>query len=472
MLDKLEDILRGQGLVKEHWADDIKAWGEDVALARQYYRGDHRTFLTQEMKDILRSQEGFRDNYCELVINTMVDRLSVRGVATEDEAANDWAQGVMRTSRFDALQLDVHQAVVRDGDAFVMVGYDEDAQAVSLHFEEAWDNVEGVIPVYDRMRKHLVAAVKVWYETDYRRVNVYYPDRVSKYMVQETDVGDNDSAEGYNLVPYEVDGEPQIDLAWAVGAIPLIHYKNRAGARTVYGVSELRSAIPLQDVLNRVLVSMVTTGEMSAFPIRYALGMGVPAKLSPGMWIESPDPLVEGERIELGTMEQANMDTFIQQAAFVIDQIGTVTLTPLPQLMGGAGDSGEALKERQTGLTGKVERAQVRLGNAWEDLMALAALTHNTYTASGRVDEAASWAVRWKDAQQRNHAEMLAFAKDLREAGYEREYLRTVGAVMGWDEDKIDQLEREKREQEADTLAMLGGSAPGFEQFTFPAAGD
>src|SRR6056297_2724720 len=146
MLDKIEEILQSGDtpLVQDDWWVGVQRWGRDVAMYRRYYDGEHDVFLTDEMKEMLRSAEGFRDNYCELVVHRMADRLAVRSIETGEEGVDAWVTGARDRVDYDALQLDLHQAVVRDGDAFVMVEYDEDGQAVDFHLEEVWDNVEGV----------------------------------------------------------------------------------------------------------------------------------------------------------------------------------------------------------------------------------------------------------------------------------------------------------------------------------------
>ena len=168
----------------------------------------------------------------------------------------------------------------------------------------------------------------------------------------------------------------------------------------------------------------------------------------------------------MGTLDQAELVPFIDQAAFIIDQIGTVTLTPLPTLMGGKGESGEALKERQTGLTGKVRRAQTRLGVAWAEVWRVGQTVFNTYSTQNIP--AGRFTPRWADAQLRNEVELREHAKEMREAGYEREFLRIMGQVLGYDGEKIDQLIAEKREAEAASLAALGGTVPGFDNFLTP----
>ena len=177
MLTKIQEILRSQGLVRETWATTEQARADKVALYRRYFDGDHDVYLSDEMKAMLQTNLGFHDNYCELVVTTTVNRLLVRGFDGGVETVEAWAGDLLAANRFDGLQLDVHEAVVRDGNTYVLLSYDEDEQRVMMDYEPAYDGSEGMIVVYDRRGRELVAAVKIWLEVNSTRVTINYPDR-------------------------------------------------------------------------------------------------------------------------------------------------------------------------------------------------------------------------------------------------------------------------------------------------------
>ena len=477
MLNEIEKVLRDAGLVGKGWAEATRVQGRRVAKYRRYYEGEHDVKLSRDMQDMLRSDDGFSDNYCELVVNTMADRLLVRSI-TSDEAGSEnetdaWAEALMVRERFDALQLDVHQACIRDGDTYVLSEYDEATGEVKMHHEAAFDGEEGMLVVYDRLRRRIVVAIKVWYELSERRVNFYYADRVVKYEATGELPLDEAAGgvKGVQIVGGETVGgklkKIGEDIPWLAGQVPVSHFKNRAGSRRVNGSSELTAVVPLQDVLNRVVTSMVMTGELNAFQIRVAKGFDPPERLAPGMWV-----VITGDNGVLGRDDQADAYTleagevipFIDQANFIIEQMATISLTPLPKLTGGAaGESGEAMKERKEGMIGKINRSQVRLGNAWEDLMRLAVTIQNAYGTS-QVDAAAGWTVNWKPAEVRDTAEVLAKAQQMHEWGYEAEALR----LLGYDGGEIKRLMEEKQAAASNAMAALGAGLPGFEQFGVP----
>lgn len=457
MLNGIGGILYDLGLVGSTWAAEMAVWGARVGLYRDYYEGRHRTYLTDKMRALLRSS-GFSDNYCDLVVNAAAARLMLRGVDpanaqsdAEAERLAEFAAAVFDEARFDALQIDLHEAALRDGDVFVLVGWDNVENLPTLSLELAYDGAEGMIPVYDRTRSRLVAAVKIWADVegvdDVWRANLYFADRVVKYVSRNDD----------DLRVIE-------EAAWLGGAVPVVHFQNRRGARDIIGVSELSQMIPLQDALNRTLISMIMAGELSAFQIRVARGFDPPDTVEPGMWVViGADGLDKDMIADAATLEGGDIVPFINQCEFLIDQIATVTSTPIPAQMGGAQSSGEALKERQTALISKVERAQTKLGNGWEDMVWMAVMVNNAYGAQNLP--VVRWSARWKDAATRGANEVIAAAVAVKDSVSTREFLRIVGRVFDWDEAKIDMILAERRDEAAANIAQLTGDLPGFDNF-------
>lgn len=455
-------------LVQTDWAGEVQAWGELVDLYRKYADGQHRAKLTTEMRQMLRLDDvrldQFNANYCDLVVSTMADRLNVSSITADTDQGTEWAEALLKANRYDALMMDVHEAAIRDGDTFIMIAFNNETQTPVLVHELAFDGTEGIIPVYDITRTKLVAAVKVWTWNNVDRFNIYYPDRVEKYSASVTMMDGKvlPVVTEFDLpAPWKtVNGQP-------VG-VPLIHFKNRARSRMKTGISELAAAVPMQDALNRTVVSMVMTAELSAFPIRVAMGFQPPANLSPGMWVTIAGPIEKDQVVQADTMKQAELTPFINQSMFLIEQIGTVTRTPLPAFMGGDSSSGEALKQREIGLLAKVEKAQVKFGNAWEDMLMLA---HRVQQAFGRQQPPAveRFDTRWKDAQVRNDTALIANAVAVADRIGDAWFIKTIAPVFGWSETDIQQILADKEAAAGARMQALGAQLPRFNNFQIPA---
>jgi hypothetical protein len=204
-------------------------------------------------------------------------------------------------------------------------------------------------------------------------------------------------------------------------------------------------------VLNRVLYSMTAVGELSGFPIRVAKGFDPPDDLAPGMWVMMNRyeqdaqgetvtvPLRSDDVVDAFVLPPAPILPFIEQSNYLIGQIATVSRTPLPTMMGGDSQSGEALKQRETGLLSKIKKAQVVIGNAWEDAMALAAKVQNAYGGTS-APKVRRWVTMWRDAQIRNDGEIINNALAVRDVVGDEEVLNLIAQVFDYDEKKIKAL--------------------------------
>jgi hypothetical protein len=466
MLDKIREKLGG--LVGDTWIDETTTHGKLVKLYRDYAEGHHRSFLTTKQRRMLNISSDATEetcvNYADLVVSRMNDRLTLSGIDGDSEGATAWANTVHEVNRFDGLSMDVNEAAIRDGVTYLLTQFDNVSKLPILAHELAWDGTVGMIAVYDRMGKTIVAAVKVWYEgaEDARRVNFYYPDRIEKY-----------STNGDGLTPLAEPGQsapgvtPWVDKSGKpIGMVPVVAVVNRAKTHRKTGISELAAVIPLNDALNRTLVDMIMTSGLTAFQIRYAFGFDPGDAVEPGGWIiANKDGLTKEQQVQVGTLEQGQLAALLDHALFLIDQIGEVSQTPLRTAMGSDAQSGEALKQRESGLLSKVRRFQVKGGNAWEDVMAVAATLQAAFGTANTGWAKTRWAAVWKDAQVRNDAEVIANAMLVREVVGDEETLHLIAPVYGWDDAHIQQILASKQAQTSRALAALANSTPNFGAF-------
>lgn len=453
MLNLIANMVSAAVLPTE-WSGEMDAWGRRVKLYRDYERGVHRAKMTKEMQEMLSisdpATDQFNVNYCELVVQTMADRLKLAGLHNSAEEATAWGEAALAASRFDALQMDVHVAALRDGDAFVMVGWDNEAQIPILTYEPAWDGTAGMLPIYDAgsgMQK-LVAAVKIFSVGGVKRVNVYWPAMVEKYTLGEK----GDTLTLTERTAWTLpDGE-------ALG-VPVVHFRNKASAMQTVGRSEIAQVVTMQDGLNATFASMISTAMLTGFPIHIAVGFKFPQALAPGVVVSLEDVVPANMRMD--TLKHGELGPFIDQAGFIIEQIATVTRTPLLGRMGSDAASGESLKQREVGLLGKVKAAHVKFGNTWEDVMALAWQVADAY-AFQRPPTAGRWTARWESAQLRNDSETIRNALLMREVVSDREVLRLTAATLDYDEARITLIETERAEEANARVLEMAGNLPGL----------
>lgn len=435
----LEAIVNVHAAAKINYDDLEKWWG-----------GDQKVILTDRLKQFLLTMQPanvhFSDNYLEVVVAAVTDRLNVTGFAVPgehgeidddgNEAPGPLAQFAVDTwtlERGDALQLRVHDTTVALGDAFVTAEWDPTLGRVALHY-----NDPRLVRVHYNPSNVLQPqfASKMWEIAMTRgtsvRLNVYHPDRIERWIRSGSVAGgiwrayvDDDFG---GVIPWVMpDGEP-------IG-LPVVHFSNAPRGQTCYGRSEMLPAIPLQRALNKALHDLVRTSDAQGWPQRWATGTaGGTGDLnaSPGdVWV------AEEEGAKFGQLEAASPEGVIAVMNKAQEDIGAITQTPqhLFRVTSGGFPSGEALKTAEAPLVRKVGKRQVQLGNSWEDVMALAA---RIAAANGVLDAdlpPSGYSAQWESAESRPteldhvlavNAKPISRRQRLREFGYDAEQIARI----------------------------------------------
>ncbi|MGB1284899.1 MAG: phage portal protein [Aggregatilineales bacterium] len=501
MLSEIQALLGT--LVDTDWTTRRTDQGKKVALYRNYADGHHRHDFTPEMKAMLRitgdETRSFNANYCQPVIQTMADRLVVDDVipemenAGDDTSAKEWLSDLKRDNEFDGLQIDVHESILVDAGTFVFARYDEDDKQVYFEHELAYssETETGVIAVYDRRLRHLEAVVKVWDEYEQKRVNIYYPDRVEKYIgsadgggLSPDDSGDEKEPRWKAYADDSTDENGRVDWTGQDNnpiGIPCVHFRNRGRGYSDTGQSELQDAIGLQDILNRTEASMMATSELHGFPVRWVKGFAFPQALSPGVVVEIAPSFTKElanmtefsakvlSSVDLGSLNQADIVPFIAQIQFVASQIAAITNTPMPGMMGGDNASGESLKQREVGLLAKCRRFQVKTGNGWEQLFKIAVRLEEAFGDSSKIAGIRRFNCEWRDAETRADSDIIANIMKVKDTIGEKETLMQIGKVpaFGFTPERVQEIIQEKRDNLSATTQAVSGAPDGFSNVNF-----
>ena len=459
LLYRIQKSILPHGMVRRLWAADEKNRAEDVALFRRYFDGDFDANMTREMREALRIAKGREvgANQCELIVNTMTDRLELKGIEGASDRATAWlAEAVLQPNRLDAFQIDVMQDVLIDGESFVMVDWDNERGGVRWTHEKAYDGEEGVIGIGMRGGWCDMAA-KVWRESRERfadtiRVNVYAPDAILRYV----DYGDG---QGFVELPDDAGGAilPWVTAAGQPLGVPLIPFANKADKHG-RGRSEIAGVIAMQDARNRTLHSTLAVAETLGFPIRTAIGWKPDARIVPGQIIvatptddnnamkdPTPDEIEWMKAIRFGQFDTADLAPLLNLDSRLEGQINKVTATPDDSLSADA--SGEARKQAEVSLLGKVKRFQIKIGNAWENCAAMSVRVQDAF-GPPPVDSP-TWRARWRDAALRSEAQVIVEAVKLEPLIGLRAALELVGTVLDYDAAQIARIiaDREANQQ-------------------------
>lgn len=221
----------------------------------RYYSGDHDlTFATEKFQNAFGSLFGeFAMNLCPAIVDAVKDKLIVRGFSVDDPVVSSQrvavsskqsAVGSSRTAnsidsdnsmqagslRSDANRIwrrnrmairagELHKEVLKCGDAYMIVWPDARGRAVMYPNRAA-----NVSVTYDKDSPGKIAwAAKYWRTADKRiRLNLFYPDRIEKYVSRNESEGALPDAKGF--VALRLSSKLQVPGfklgRWELGTVP------------------------------------------------------------------------------------------------------------------------------------------------------------------------------------------------------------------------------------------------------------
>lgn len=270
-------------------ADVLEAVQDHIARApgydlyRDYEEGRHKypyasTAFRNAFDWILKAA---RANACYTVRSNFTDLVQIEAWSG---AGAQQAQTLADTTDLDmVIDLAVSESW-RCGDAYVL----------------AWPGKDGTVrPWYHRADQAgfrvdpedpstIEVAWKVWLTADgYGRVNLYYADRVERFVTlarirvtkDQTNIWDA-AKQGNAWGPFTDDGEDDVQ-GHDFGRVPWVHIPFDAQTQGGHGRSILRDVIPLQDGLNHAVHAVVVNTEQYAAPLRALLGYVAAKELDP-----------------------------------------------------------------------------------------------------------------------------------------------------------------------------------------------
>lgn len=457
-----------QGYIKDRM-EQARARMEGYIKAREYDGGVHQTQLTDRSRQYLNvtRDTDFNVNYCSMVNNAKADRLKVIGFDSDDiqkEILQQW----WRKNRMDRKQGIVHRASIRDGDAFVLVEWDADANIPRFHFEPAYAGDGTMVYYSDERRDEIEFASKYWRISrgagagQTRRCNLYFPDRVEKYISK-------DYAEMGNWKPFE--DENTVLMAGHLGmagvvwwtdngaenglplGVPVVHFKhNDTGDR--YGTSHLASVMPIQDALNKTMIDLLAASDANGFPLFVGYGTTdwAGTKVGPGAIAavaQSPD------KAKLERLPADNPQGLLSVYNALVMEIARVSGTPLSYFQTSGQVAAEGtMKQQEIALVSQVQKAQTDFGNAWEDCFILARRLHNAFSSDPELDTDVLIDTVWEQAESRNDKEQAeTLALKVEKLGVSEEQAQVE---MGYDATQRAAFARAKlRRQAQATRRML-----------------
>jgi len=401
-LELLERRLDDRWLARPH----------GMGVCDAYYEGDHRlAFATAKFREAFGALfAAIADNWCPIVVESVVERLEVQGFRFGNQPGSDTAAwDIWQANGLDAESDMVHTEAVKLGEAYWLVepparGSDP-PRITSEHPSQV------IVAVAPGDRRTRLAALKKWADEDgYAYANIYLPDEIAKFR----------SAEKAKL-GRRIQWARRIDDPGGrnpLGEVPVIPVRNDPSMMRG-GRSDLPVALPIQDAINKLLSDMLVGSEFQAFPQRVLLGVEIPRDPITGQPITAAQLQAsqsrlwafENENAKVTEFTAADLNNYVNARQHLIRNFTAKTRTPPHYVLGEiVNASGDALKAAETGLVSKGRRKMRPFGESHEDMIRLGFKA----VGDGERAKVASAETIWRDPESRSEAQSVDAASKIR----------------------------------------------------------
>lgn len=442
-----------------------------VQKFQDYYDGKQRlAFATSKFRQAFGSLFGaFADNFCALIVDSVEQRLDIegfrigsaveKGADAADKDGDRLAWQMWQANQLDLYSQIAHRKAITMECSYALVGPGE-GTTPDITIEDA----RHAIVAYEAgSYTNRRAGLKRWIDdTGHLNATLYLPDRVEKYISGEpvkTESGDWGSMTP-SWKPREVRGEnwPLPNRLKTVPLVPLVNRPDLDGS----GQSDLATAIPIQDGINKLVMDMLVASEFSAYRQRTATGIAIEIDEESGEPVEQFKNAIdrvwasENENAKFGTLEATDLGPFVAGITMLIQHLASQEQVPYHyfQQHSGQPPSGESLRAAEAGLVAKAERKQRYFGEGWEEVIRLGFLATGD-TARGAIYESETI---WRDPERKTESQHVDALTKLGALGVPAEQL---WSDAGYSPTQIQRfLEMRAREPQAPLVKAIEKTAP------------
>ena len=426
------------------WAIDAFRDGRNDKYDRfqEYINGDHPlAFATPKYESAFgRLFREFSYNRCEMAVDAHTDRMRVSGFDSNDPALSQAAIDLWDANRMHQRDNGLFNDAFGLGDGYLIVEKSPVTDEVNM-----WVNSPQSMRVHwsETEPDVIDMAAKVWYDSEkYCYLTIYLPGEVQKYVSRTKSPSGMPRSTGA-FVMREVEGEPWPLKLDVPDQVPVFHIGNNGRANS-YGVSELRSVLPLQDALNKTVTDMMVAMELAAFPQRVLMGVDVPrtdeekalvAAFESGLtrMFTLSDP-----QAKIGEFSATNIMQYIAVAEYFDKSVSRVTKIPVHWLgMTTEIESGRARQVAEAAFVAKIEDRQRAFGHMLGEAISYGLRLDGMAVNPGDI------AVEWNSAESSTDQDELDKMLSWQSLGLA---LPTILSREGWSPEDIERAMQEKRE--------------------------
>lgn len=418
---------------------ELLARSGEVSRATKYYRGDQPLrFASAEFREYFgKRYESFSDNWCQVVADAPVERLTTIGVQPYGvEEADDESWRVWQHNGLDVDSQLGYLGAGNGGRAFVLVwGNPDDEETPEVTFEDA---SQAIVAYRAGSRRDRVAAAKWWQDGSREYVTLYTKTELWKF---ERSLQKNDKSPAMQVVDDQVrewglreiadEPNPQPN---PMNTVPMVELPNRP---LLVGepISDILGVAKMQDAINLLWAHLLTASDYASFPQRVVLGAEMPKmpilNQAGDVIGEKPVDLkkfavdkvfwIEDENAKISEWTAANLTNYTNVLEVAVGHIAAQTRTPSHYLIGKISNlSSDALIAAETGLVMKSQEKQLWYGGGEREMFALIARAQFN---PGKARALSAGRVKWANAETRNQAQLADSLAKLKGIGFPFEWL-------------------------------------------------
>jgi hypothetical protein len=440
----LNALARGGG------GTDDKERLERYATYEGYYDGRlGRAKLTGRLKAYLeRDGFGYVENFSETLVDALALCLELSGMTSEDDALNEWLVEAWEANRLDDTQGVLHTQVPMQGDGYIIVDWNPETELPRFTYNRPALHR----PVYDEHGRMILDA-KCWPEGGSRRLNLYFPDRVEKWITASSDAGADESIWTPHHDPTDVDeqGEnrwptPWVDAAGDPLGIPVFHMRNKPKGRD-FGRSELHSVIPQIIYLTKQLTDLAEILDYQGAGQTWASGVGDATFVASAGTVWK----TKNEGARFGRFDPVNPQGTLEAIEQTMRRIAARSQTPLHQLMtGGVNPTGETQRAANAPLYRKAHDRETSFGGVWADAWRMAIRLQQLHVPAFKVPDDFKVNASWTPPDSNDPQGDLDAAEAKLRIGVSK---ATVLSELGYDAEKEAELRKDDEAASAQALA-------------------
>lgn len=429
----------------EWWRDrllsDLAARQATYRQLNDYFEGNHPLAFTS--KQFLEAFGGlfqaFADNWCELVVDAVEERLNVEGFrlgGDQDERGDRDAWRIWQSNQLDADSEIGHvEALVFSRCPVLVSPLEDDFVADGVPAITVESPQQMIVAYEPGSRRRRAAALKRWTGDDGEQVTLYLPDGIYKWQ----GVGPGTGTTRWE--PRRPAGE-EWPVPNPLDVVPVVELQNRprlAGQCR----SEIANVMPVQDAINKIVADVLVASEYAAFPQRILVGWEPPVDPETSQVVEGWQPKAavsrfwysEDPETKWGQFDAADLSNYVAVIEMFVQHMASQTRTPPHYFyLRGQFPSGEAIKSAETGLVAKARRKMRHFGETWEEVIRLA------FAVVGDQREGVPDAETiWGDPESRSEAEHVDAVLKMKAMGVPN---MALWEQLGFSPPQIERFER------------------------------